>query len=132
MTRYGVRHAASATGLTFPSRGAGQAPCGQAEPDAWFPEKGSARPGQGRQPDLRALRGPRPVPGLRTVRHGHLGRNRDRHLGRHHTTGTRLAVAPAQSAGGMRWQPCCPQCRSRRGHALRSRLRLKPEQEADQ
>ena len=42
MTRYGgARHgAAVATGLTLPGPWAEQALCAQADPDAWFPEKG--------------------------------------------------------------------------------------------
>jgi WhiB family transcriptional regulator, redox-sensing transcriptional regulator len=42
MTRYrGARPGTSAgTGLTLPSRWAEQALCAQADPDAWFPDKG--------------------------------------------------------------------------------------------
>jgi WhiB family redox-sensing transcriptional regulator len=46
MTRYGgARPGASlATGLTLPGTWAEQALCAQADPDAWFPEKGQHAP----------------------------------------------------------------------------------------
>ena len=89
-----ARHdAAIALAVAIPGRWAERALCAQADPDAWFPDKGPARPGPDRHADLRVLPGRRPVPGLRTGWRRHLGRNRDRNLGRHHTTRTRPAPA---------------------------------------
>ena len=41
MTRPGAaRHGAAATALAVPGRWAERAPCAQADPEAWFPDKG--------------------------------------------------------------------------------------------
>ena len=104
---------------TVPGRRAGAALCAHPDPGAWLSCKGPAWPGRDRHADLRVLPGPRTVPGLRALRSRHLGRDRDRHLGRRHTTGTRPAVA-AEGGGGMT-----------SAARLRSWLGLIPEQKAE-
>jgi hypothetical protein len=122
MTRPGdAPPGAAATALAVPGRWAERALCAQADPDAWFPDKGHCELTQlarricARCP-VRAQCLEYALSGADTWGH------RDRNLGRHHTTRTRPAPATAQ--GGGMTSPARPRRPQQRARAARQALRL--------